>query len=411
MPCWYYEKSDLHNTPSIQDGIDYETECKYRKEGARFIIDVGTKMDLGYNTMATGVVYFHRFYMFHSFKTFSQHVTACCCLFLAGKVEETPKKCRDIIKTAKALLTDQKFANFGEDLKEEVMTLERILLQTIKFDLQIEHPYGYLLQYAKCLKGDKSKLQKMVQMAWTFVNDSLCTTLSLQWEPEIIAVALMYLAGKLSKFDVVDWYGKEPKNTRWWDMFVEDITMDLLEDICHQVLDLYSQSNNAKTSESLPITSSNEPAEEKPTASPSAMNSADNKPKNGAPVKIPKTESASISTAVCAPMDVSNTIKPIDVPSHFPPYPATFVPVDSSFPPVFPPVNITVPPPPVNHIVPPRHMNVPLGLIHPLPVPGPGQGPPPFHQHGPYLYPPNANYFMGGASGLMPNSRYYPPQL
>jgi hypothetical protein len=73
-------------------------------------------------------------------------------------------------------------------------------LQTIKFDLQVEHPYSYLLKYAKCLKGnmirlyikqkfmqkeiifisnkfilifvgDKNKLQKMVQMAWTFVND------------------------------------------------------------------------------------------------------------------------------------------------------------------------------------------------------------------------------------------------
>jgi hypothetical protein len=34
------------------------------------------------------------------------------------------------------------------------MTLERILLQTIKFDLQVEHPYSYLLKYAKCLKGE-----------------------------------------------------------------------------------------------------------------------------------------------------------------------------------------------------------------------------------------------------------------
>lgn len=115
------------------------------------------------------------------------------------------------------------------------MTLERILLQTIKFDLQVEHPYNYLLRYAKCLKGDKAKLQKMVQMAWTFVNDSLCTTLALQWEPEIIAVALMYLAGKLSQFEVIDWVGRTAKHLRWWDMFVEDVTMDLLEDICHQV--------------------------------------------------------------------------------------------------------------------------------------------------------------------------------
>lgn len=88
--------------------------------GARLIIDTGSKMDLGYNTMATGVVYYHRFYMFHSFKQFPRYVTACCCLFLAGKVEETPKKCKDIIKIARSLLTDQKFVTFGEDPKEEV---------------------------------------------------------------------------------------------------------------------------------------------------------------------------------------------------------------------------------------------------------------------------------------------------
>lgn len=171
MPNWYYDKSELSRSPSFLEGISAETESRYRKEGARFIIDTGTLMDLGYSTTATGVVYFHRFYMLHSFRTFPRYVTACCCLFLAGKVEETPKKCKDIIKQAKQLLSEAKFATFGADPKEEVMTLERILLQSIKFDLQVEHPYQYLLKYAKCIKGDKVKLQKMVQMAWTFVND------------------------------------------------------------------------------------------------------------------------------------------------------------------------------------------------------------------------------------------------
>lgn len=235
MPFWYYDKKDLRNTLSIRDGLDYETERRYRKEGALFIMKMGQNLGLGHNTVATGVVYFHRFYMFHSFKTFPRYVTACCCLFLAGKVEETPKKCMDIIKTARAELSDLKFKSFGDDPKEEVMTLERILLQTIKFDLQVEHPYNYLLKYAKCLKGDKAKLQKMVQMAWNFVNDSLSTTVCLQWEPEIIAVAMIHLASKLSKFIVNDWDGRRPNHLRWWDSFVADIFMEILEDICHQV--------------------------------------------------------------------------------------------------------------------------------------------------------------------------------
>ncbi|KAL0968943.1 hypothetical protein UPYG_G00220270 [Umbra pygmaea] len=245
-PCWYWDKKDLAHTPSQSEGLDPATEARYRREGARFIFDVGTRLGLHYDTLATGIIYFHRFYMFHSFKQFPRYVTGGCCLFLAGKVEETPKKCKDIIKTARSLLNDIQFAQFGDDPKEEVMVLERILLQTIKFDLQVEHPYQFLLRYAKQLKdlkyfrsvsGDKNKVQKLVQMAWTFVNDSLCTMLSLQWEPEIIAVAVMYLAGRLCKFDIQEWTSKQ-SSRRWWEQFVQDVPVELLEDICHQILDL-----------------------------------------------------------------------------------------------------------------------------------------------------------------------------
>lgn len=257
MPCWYFDKKDLKCTPSIRAGLDYDTERRYRKEGVRFIMQCGTAMSLGHNTIATGAVYFHRFYMFHTFQEFPRYVTACCCLFLAGKVEETPKKCRDIIVAARSMLKDTKFQAFSEDVrkaKEEVMTLESILLQTIKFDLEVEHPYTFLVTYAKCLKGEKAKIQKMVQMAWNFVNDSLSTTVCLQWEPEIIAVALIHLASKLSKFNASDWSGRQPNHLRWWDMFIADVTMEILEDICHQVLDLYQQANNLTGSESPPAT-------------------------------------------------------------------------------------------------------------------------------------------------------------
>ncbi|KAK6183293.1 hypothetical protein SNE40_010799 [Patella caerulea] len=256
MPCWYFEKKDIKNSPSIRDGLDIATEGRYRKEGARFIIDAGTKLGLRYDTCATGVTYFHRFYMFHSFKEFHRYVTAACCLFLSGKVEETPKKCKDIIKICQSLLSPSLFAVFGDDPREEIMTMERILLQTIKFDLQIDHPYGKVLKYAKFVLGDKEKIQKMVQMAWTFINDSMCTTLCLQWEPDIIATSLLYLASRLTKFEITDWQGKVPgSKIKWWDAIVEDISMELMEDICHQVLDLYSPENRKKE-ESPPLSPS-----------------------------------------------------------------------------------------------------------------------------------------------------------
>lgn len=246
---WYFDKKELKNTPSIQDGLDYETELRYRREGARLILDIGNKMGLRFDTIWTGVIYFHRFYMFRSFKDFKRYVMASCCLFLAGKVEETPKKCKDIIHHAKNLLDDVKFAQFGESPREEVMILERILLQTMNFDLQVDHSYSYLLKFAKNIKNvNDEKKQKMVQMAWTFINDSLQTTLHLQWEPDVIAVALMFLASRLTKLEIKDWVGKDPAvKMKWFEAFLDGVTQPLLEDICHQVLDLYSNDPQRST--------------------------------------------------------------------------------------------------------------------------------------------------------------------
>ena len=59
---------------------------------------------------------------------------------------------------------------------------------------------------------------------------SLCTTLCLQWEPEIIAVAVMYLTSRLTKFDITDWQGKPSGyRGRWYEFIVEDVTLELLE--------------------------------------------------------------------------------------------------------------------------------------------------------------------------------------
>ncbi|KAL0963156.1 hypothetical protein UPYG_G00350440 [Umbra pygmaea] len=371
-PCWYWDKKDLAHTPSQSEGLDPATEARYRREGARFIFDVGTRLGLHYDTLATGIIYFHRFYMFHSFKQFPRYVTGACCLFLAGKVEETPKKCKDIIKTARSLLNDVQFSQFGDDPKdfrhqqEEVMVLERILLQTIKFDLQVEHPYMFLLRYAKQLKGvkgDKNKVQKLVQMAWTFVNDSLCTMLSLQWEPEIIAVAVMYLAGRLCKFDIQEWTSKQ-SSRRWWEQFVQDVPVELLEDICHQILDLYSQGKTP-----IPRPGEGDSAEGSTSASRTDSPQASPPRQLKRPLSSPKEEPKPAEQVV-------SKIPRLEIP--LPPLPISQPPPDQKAPPAPPeaePAASSEPtPPPPSHAPPPHQ-----------PPPMPHRPPPP----------PPASYIMG----------------
>ena len=49
-------------------------------------------------------------------------------------MEETPKKCRDIIKTAKSILSDSQFEVFGEDPKVSVTFIVSIVWEaTSKF--------------------------------------------------------------------------------------------------------------------------------------------------------------------------------------------------------------------------------------------------------------------------------------
>lgn len=243
---WLFDADQLDFTPSFRDGIPRAQETELRVNGAEFIKSLGNKqLDLHHNTVATGAVFFHRFYMFHSLKMFPIYPLAATCLFLAGKVEETPKKSNDIVKFSKLILSEQNFAQFGSDPKEEILTLERILLQTLRFDLEVEHPYEHLIRYVKQFRVVRSGqsgdmvTKEILQSAWTFVNDSCCTTVCLQFEPEIVAIAMLLLSCKTGKFEVVDWDHRKPRHRFWWDVYVENLEPSTLETICHQVLDVY----------------------------------------------------------------------------------------------------------------------------------------------------------------------------
>ena len=49
-------------------------------------------------------------------------------------------------------------------LQEELLTHERILLQTIKFDLMVEKPYQYILSFGKKLISQAGKNSKLPEM-------------------------------------------------------------------------------------------------------------------------------------------------------------------------------------------------------------------------------------------------------
>ncbi|CAH6897665.1 LOC100909712 [Phodopus roborovskii] len=87
----------LSPTPSMQDGLDLPSETDLRILGCELIQAAGILLRLPQVAMATGQVLFHRFFYSKSFVKHSFEIVAMACINLASKIEEAPRRIRDVI--------------------------------------------------------------------------------------------------------------------------------------------------------------------------------------------------------------------------------------------------------------------------------------------------------------------------
>ncbi|GJZ03777.1 cyclin-T1-3-like protein isoform X1, partial [Tanacetum coccineum] len=165
---------------------------------------------------------------------------ATVCMFLAGKVEETPRPLKDVIivsyeinnKKDPEAIERIKQKEVYEQQKELILLAERVVLATLGFDFNVYHPYKPLVEAIKRIKVAQNSL---AQVAWNFVNDGLRTSLCLQFKPHQIAAGAIFLATKFLKV-------KLPPEV-WLQEF--DVTRRQLEEIGNQMLELYEQNRAA----------------------------------------------------------------------------------------------------------------------------------------------------------------------
>lgn len=89
-------KTKLEETASQLDGLDRQTEIDLRILGCELIQTAGILLKLPQVAMATGQVLFQRFYYSKSFVRHNMETTAMSCICLASKIEEAPRRLRDV---------------------------------------------------------------------------------------------------------------------------------------------------------------------------------------------------------------------------------------------------------------------------------------------------------------------------
>ncbi|KRY27133.1 Cyclin-L2 [Trichinella spiralis] len=87
----------LSNPPSLADGMDYETERAIRFCGCDLIQRASILLRLPQVAAATGQIIFHRFFYARSFLRCTFDYVCMACIYLASKIEESPRRIRDVI--------------------------------------------------------------------------------------------------------------------------------------------------------------------------------------------------------------------------------------------------------------------------------------------------------------------------
>ncbi|KAI9307925.1 cyclin-like protein [Cunninghamella echinulata] len=235
MEQWFFTRDELQSTPTItQDGISVAEEQRMRSQGCSFIQAIGCRLAVPQITVATAIVYFHRFYMRCSFSEYGMEHVSGACIYLACKVEESSRKVSDV--TMACLMT--RYHKINEDEKQKlyqtwrsaILWYERYLLEILCFDMTIDHPHQLLLEFGSELDAP----EKVIQSAYGFANDSLRRPLCLIYDPQMIAAACILLGYRAVNEDI-----PTSTDTIWGKTL--DQESDLLSEIVGDIASVYTE--------------------------------------------------------------------------------------------------------------------------------------------------------------------------
>ncbi|EDW17924.1 cyclin-T [Drosophila mojavensis] len=231
---WYFTNEQLSNSPSRRCGIKSDDELHYRQMTAYLIQEMGQRLQVSQLCINTAIVYMHRFYAFHSFTHFHRNSMASASLFLAAKVEEQPRKLEHVIRAANKCLpqtTEQTYA----DLAQELVFNENVLLQTLGFNVAIDHPHTHVVRTCQLVKACKD----LAQTSYFLASNSLhLTSMCLQYRPTVVACFCIYLACKWSRWEIP----QSTEGKHWFYYVDKSVSLELLKQLTDEFIAIYEKS-------------------------------------------------------------------------------------------------------------------------------------------------------------------------
>ncbi|CAK8696971.1 unnamed protein product [Clavelina lepadiformis] len=206
----------IAETPSQKDGLPSNVEEDLRFLGCEYIQIAGIMLKMP-----------------------QMEDVAMASIWLASKVEESPRRVRDVMNVFHFLRQKRQGVSsptpmpLDEDYiisKNNVIKSERRLLKELGFCVHVKHPHKIIVVYLQVLEMEKN--QKLVQTAWNYMNDSLRTSVFVKHTPETIACACIYLAARVLRIPL-------PNQPHWFYLF--NATEDEIQKISLEILHVYQK--------------------------------------------------------------------------------------------------------------------------------------------------------------------------
>jgi hypothetical protein len=166
-------------------------------------------------------------------------MVATSCLFFACKVEEQPRRLREVIDSVQKVFhkSNEPISQNSEEHKkygEEIVALESCLLQTLGFNVLINHAHTVIIKTCQMIKAPRD----LAEAAYlTATNSLILTNFCVKFSSEKVACFCIYLACKWTSLIIPT----SSEGLQWYQYVKHDIVEQELEDISKEYLTIYDK--------------------------------------------------------------------------------------------------------------------------------------------------------------------------